>query len=67
MIGWSEWGSCSKPFSTLPGPPNQPNTPVTTRVGDTDVDIAWDKVVDNGGHHTLYDPHKKLTCLTMTS
>eukprot|EP00946_MAST-07B_sp_MAST-7B-sp1_P002302 g2302.t1 len=54
MIGWSEWGSCSKPFSTLPGPPSQPNTPVTTRVGDTDVDITWDKVVDNGEPITRY-------------
>ena len=54
MIGWSEWGSCSEPFSTLPGPPSQPSTPVTTHVGDTDVDIAWEKVVDNGETVTSY-------------
>lgn len=54
MVGWSDWGSCSEPFSTLPGPPSQPNMPEATRVGDTDVEIAWDKVVDNGESITRY-------------
>lgn len=55
MIGWSDWGTASEPFSTLSGPPMQPNTPETTGVYDCAVEIQWDPVKDNGERITGYD------------
>ena len=48
MVGWSDWGTASAPFRTLPGPPTQPDTPQTIQVYDCAVEITWDKVPDNG-------------------
>jgi hypothetical protein len=44
MVGWSEYGRASEPFTTLPGPPTQPQTPETTCIYDCAVDIEWPKV-----------------------
>ena len=55
MVGWSEYGTASEVFLTLPGPPTQPNTPQATQVYDCAAEIEWDKIVDNGDTVISYD------------